>query len=147
MPSRRSTSDPAFQRGADALDLPFERSPARLEDPAPDLFAKRFEIGGGRGPKIDQKVTMHGRHLGAPKTQAPTPCLVDQFPCLQPWRILERRAAGLLADRLRGFARASDPLHLGFDRLGLAGAALKYGAGEHDVIRRQAMAVRKSHLR
>ena len=40
-------------------------TPLVSKNPTLDLFAKRFEIGGGRRPKIDQKVAMHGRHLGA----------------------------------------------------------------------------------
>ena len=62
--------------GADALDFPFERNSARLIDPAPDLLAKRFEIGSGRRAKIDEEVAMHGRHLGAAEDASPgtLPC-------------------------------------------------------------------------
>src|ERR1700722_3673246 len=95
---------------ADALDFPLERNAARLENPAPDLLAERFEIGGGRVPKIGQKITVHRRHLSAADLQTPASGLVDQFPGLQSRRILECRAAGLLADRLRGLARPGGAL-------------------------------------
>ncbi len=49
----------------DAPDLPIERNAARLKNPAPNLLAERLEIGGGRGPEIDEKVAVHGRHLSA----------------------------------------------------------------------------------
>src|SRR5271169_2759360 len=104
--SRAERSGPCGD--ADALDLPFKRNPARLQHPAPDLLAERFEIGGGRLAAIDEKIAVHGRNLGVAEAQAAAARLVDQLPGLQSRRVLERRAAGLLADRLRGFAGAGD---------------------------------------
>ena len=58
-----------------------------------------------------------------PTRQAAAAGGVDQLPGLAARRVLEGRAAGALADRLRGLARRGDPLHLGLDRVAVAGAA------------------------
>jgi hypothetical protein len=131
---------------ADPLDLPFEHNAARLEHAASDLLAERFEIGGGRLAAIDEKVAVHGRNLGVAEAQAAAARLVDQLPGLHFRRVLERRAAGLLADRLRGFAGAGDALHLGFDRGRLARAALKHRGGEDDVLGRRTVTIGKAHV-
>src|SRR3546814_6890670 len=66
---------------------------------------------------------------------------VDELPGLVPDGVFEGRAAGLRAQRLRGFAARRDAVHFGLDRLGFAGAAAEGGAGHHRAFGQFAMAI------
>ena len=58
--------------------------------------------------------------LRAAEREAPAARLVDKFPGLPAIGVLERAAAGLAAQRLAGFARGGDAVHLGLNGGGFA---------------------------
>src|SRR5229473_2466706 len=58
----------------------------------------------GRVTRVDQEIAVHFRYLGAADAQAPATRGVDQLPGAVTGRVLECRAAGFFADRLRGLA-------------------------------------------
>src|SRR5260370_1216094 len=76
----------------------------------------------------------------APARAAP-PGLVDQLPGRVARRVLEGRAAGLLADRLGGLAPCGDLGHAGGDGGGIVGTALEYRLDPDDVAWRIAMPI------
>ncbi len=91
---------------------------------------------------------MHGReHRLAVKLAAPAG-LVDQLPGGVAGRVLEGRAASLLADRLGAFPARGDRLHPGFDLGRIAGRAAIEGAGEDQLAggRRSGLAVGEAHV-
>ena len=93
--------------------------PARAAaPPRPDSSMSRR----ARPAEIEQEVAMLLRDLRLADRQAPAAGRVDQLPGLGPRRILEGRAAGPRAQRLRGLARGGDAVHLRLDRVGIAGA-------------------------
>ena len=59
---------------------------------------------------------------------------IDQLPGLVPGRVLEGRAAGAALHRLRRSRACGDLVHLGRDRRGIAGRALKQRLGEDDIV-------------
>src|SRR5262249_11917220 len=103
-------------RDADALDLPFEISAGMRLHPCTDCLAQRLDVGRTRAAEIDEEVAMHLGDLRVADPQAAAAGRVDELPGFLARRILERRAAGATLDRLRGFARLGDPIHLGCDR-------------------------------
>src|SRR3954465_14276904 len=60
---------------------------------------------------IDEEIAVHFRDLRPSHAQAAAAGGVDQFPGAVAGRILEGRAAGLFADRLRGFAMVLHLVH------------------------------------
>src|SRR5437764_15353359 len=65
---------------------------------------------------IDEEIAVHFRDLRAADAQTSTAGGVDQLPRAMAWRVLEGRAAGLFADRLRSLAVALHLLHPLADR-------------------------------
>ena len=63
--------------------------------PGADLFAQRFDVGGGGVAGVDQEVAVLLGDLGGAVHQAAAAGFVDQLPGLVAGRILEGRAAGL----------------------------------------------------
>ena len=72
-------------------------------------------------PRLMRKLQCISDTCASPMHEPAAAGLVDQLPGLAAGRILEGRAAGLLADRLRGLARRGDAVHLGLDRRGSPG--------------------------
>jgi hypothetical protein len=48
---------------SDPLDLPFEIDAGMLLDAPAHRLAQRFDIGGGGAAEIDEKISVHLRHL------------------------------------------------------------------------------------
>src|SRR4029077_11909487 len=81
---------------------------------------------------IDQEIAMHFRYLRAADAKTAAAVGVDQLPGAVAGRVLEGRAAGLFADRLRRLAMG---LHLGHaraDRFRRCDAPLKSRRGKDD---------------
>ena len=76
---------------------------------------------------------MHLGDLRAADAEPATACFVDEAPGAGPRRVLERRAAGALLDRLVALAVVGDLLHLADDLGGIAGRALEQRLGEDPV--------------
>src|SRR5947209_11512487 len=81
-PASRKGGDRPLSDAADPPDLPFEPDPARLEDPAADLFAQLLDVGRASMAAVDEKIAMHGRDLRVANDQAATARGVDQLPGL-----------------------------------------------------------------
>ena len=60
---------------------------------------------------VDEEIAVHFRHLRAADAQAAAAGGIDQFPGAVAGRVLEGRAAGLFADRLRGLAMGLHLVH------------------------------------
>ena len=86
----------------------------------------------GRVTGVDQEIAVHFRHLRAADAQAAAAGGVDQLPGAVAGRILEGRAAGLFADRLRGFAVVLHLVHPRPDRVRRGDGAAKARRGEND---------------
>src|SRR3954468_13474932 len=99
--------------------------------------------GGAAG--VDQKIAMYLRDLGAANAQAAATGGIDQFPGAVAGRILEGRAAGLFADRLRGFAVVLHLVHPRADRLWRTDPPAKARRGENDRRVDAAVAVDELH--
>src|SRR5690242_14459123 len=113
-PSGRRREDPCSWL-ADPLDFPFEANVGfRLHAP-PYFLAQRLDVGARRATEIEQEVAMLFRDLGVAHREATAARRVDQRPGLVARRILESRAAGSAAQRLRFLAGASDGVHLRAD--------------------------------
>ena len=80
-----------------------------------------------RRAAVDEEVAVHLGDLRVADREAAAAGRVDELPRLAAGRVLEGRAAGPLADRLRGLARFRDAVHLGEDLGLIAGAALEQG--------------------
>ena len=89
---------------------------------------------------------MHLGDLGAADAQAAAAGLVDQLPGAVAGRVLERRAAGALADRLVLLAIVGDLVHLLEDRGRIAGRALVERLREDPVGRHVAVAIGEAHV-
>src|SRR3954468_5653108 len=81
---------------------------------------------------VDQEIAVHFRDLRAADAKTPAAGGIDQFPGAFAGRILEGRAAGLFADRLRGLAMGLYFAHARTDRLGRADVPAKTCRGEND---------------
>ena len=90
------------------LDFPFEADVGFRLDPAPDFLAQRLDLGACRATEIEQEIAMLFRDLGIAHRQAAAARRVDQRPGLVARRVLEGRAAGAAAQRLRFLAGAGD---------------------------------------
>src|SRR5262245_38492634 len=91
-------------RLADALDLPVEVDAELCADIRTDRLAQSLQVGGGRLAGVDQEIRVQRReHRAAERLAAPAR-RVHQPPRGIAGRVLEGRAAGLLADRLAGLA-------------------------------------------
>src|SRR5450631_4114887 len=86
--------------------------------------------GGAAG--IDQEVAVQLRDLRAADPQSAAAGGIDQLPGAFARRILEGRAAGLFANRLRGFAVVLHLVHARADRLGRGHQAAKARGGKDD---------------
>src|SRR5947209_12582589 len=85
-------------------------------------------------------------NLGVTDLEAAAAGLVDQLPSLARRRILERRAASAALDRLRGFARFGNAIHLRGNRGAVTGSALEHSCRENDLVRHAAVAVAELHV-
>src|SRR3954452_2115339 len=81
------------------------------------------------------------RDLGVPHAEAAAACGIDQRPGLVAGRVLEGRAAGAAAERLRFLAGAGDGVHLRADRLKVAGRAPEHGFDDDRALRHFAVAI------
>ena len=73
------------------------------------LLAERLDVGGRRAaPRLMRKLQCISETCASPTREAAAAGGVDELPGLAAGRVLEGRAAGLLADRLRGLARLGD---------------------------------------
>src|SRR5215213_1234076 len=70
----------------------------------PNGLPKSFDVVAAGIARVDQEIAVHFGDLSAANPQAPASRGVDQLPGALARRVLERRAAGLFANRLRGFA-------------------------------------------
>src|SRR5205814_8323300 len=132
-------SPPKGKGEPDPLDFPFEVDVGFRLDPAPDLLAQRLDLRACRAAEIQKEITMLFRDLGVADRETTAACRVDQGPGFVPRRVLEGRAAGATPERLRFLAGASDRVHLGADRVWVAGRAAEHsfdddGAGGHGAV-------------
>ena len=86
---------------ADPLDFPFEADVGFRLHAAADFLAQRLDVGARRATEIEQEIAMLFRDLGVAHRQAAAAGRVDQRPRLVAGRVLEGRAAGAAAQRLR----------------------------------------------
>src|SRR6202012_2809475 len=132
---------------ADPFDFPLEFDAACLIYAAAHLLAEIFDVGGARIAAIDQEIAMHLRHLRVADDKPAAAGAIDKLPGLMAGRILEGRAAGFFADRLRRLARRGDALHLGEDGGGRTSAALEQRLRKDHLLGRIRMAIAVAHLR
>src|SRR5262249_19779505 len=97
------------------LDLPFELDAGTFTHASADGLTQPLDLGGGGAAQIDQEIAVHLRHLRVAQLETAAVGRVDQLPGLVAGRILEGRAAGSALDRLGGFSRHRDLVHLGGD--------------------------------
>ena len=109
-----------------ALDFPFELDAAmRLHAPAaPPRPAPRCRRR-SPSPRLSRKLQCFSDTWASPTASPRQPACVDQLPGLGARRVLEGRAAGLGAQRLRRLALGGDAVHLGLDR----GRLARHGRG------------------
>src|SRR5580700_6465050 len=101
---------------ADALDLPLQLDAELGANIGADGLAQFLEVGGGRFPVVDQEIrVLLGETRRPVRLAAPAGC-VDQPPGAVALRVLERRAARLLANGLGGLPPSGDLVHAGPDR-------------------------------
>ena len=74
-------------------------------------------------PRLSRKLQCFSETWASPMRQSAAARRVDQRPGLVARRVLEGRAAGAAAQRLRFLARAAMRVHLRADRVGIAGRA------------------------
>src|SRR5689334_2764449 len=130
-------------RFADPLDLPLEYNARVFAHTAADFLAEIFDIGRGGVAAVDQEIAVHLRHLRAADDEATAARSIDDFPRAVAGRILERRAAGLLADRLRGFAVRGYFGHARGDRIFRFRRAAIESRREDVIGRHRALAIRE----
>src|SRR5205085_1946644 len=99
----------------EALDFPFELDAGIFEHFAANLLTEIFEVVAGRLPHVDHEVAVKRRHLRAAYDEPAASRFVNQLPGRMSVGILERRAAGLLADRLNRLAVIAHRIHIGTD--------------------------------
>src|SRR6185369_2304714 len=95
---------------------------------------------------VDEEIAVHFRYLRAADTQAAAAGGVDQFPGAVAGWILEGRAVGLFADRLRGFAMVLHLVHPRADRLWRGDPPTKARRGKNDRWIDAAVAVDEFHV-
>src|SRR6266481_3058073 len=101
----------------------------------------------GRVTGVDQEIAVHLRYLRAADAQAPATGGVDQLPgALIRW-ILECRAAGLFADRLRGFTVVLYLVHPRPNLIRGCDASTKARRGKNDGSVDAAVAIGEFHIR
>src|SRR5258708_27587569 len=119
-----------------AVDPPLGRHPRLGQDIGTYGLAQGFEIGGGGLARIDHEIGVQRRHHGPAQLAATPAGLVHQPPGREAGRVLERRAAGLLPDRLGGFTAAGYFSDARADRRRLIGLTGEAGRGPHEPRRR-----------
>ena len=108
----------------------------RTSSPSASISARR------RAAEVEQEVAMLLRDLRVADRAGPRqPAASISCQALVPGRVLEGRAAGAAAQRLRGLALGGDPVHLGADRGGLAGHALEQGLDDDRALGHFAVAI------
>src|SRR5260370_40948442 len=100
----------------------------------------------GGGSCSDQEVAVHFRDLRGAAAQTSAAGGVDQLPRAMARRVLEGRAAGLFADRLRALAVALHLLHPLADRFGRGRCPPKARGGEDDGSVDTAVAIDELHV-
>ena len=113
---------------------------------AAHFLAEALDVGSAGVAAIDQEVAVQLGDLRVADHEAAAAGGIDQLPGLVPRRVLEGRAAGAALHRLRGLALAGDLVHLGGDRRGVAGRALKQRRGEDHVLGHAAMPIGEMHV-
>src|SRR5260370_1065724 len=101
----------------------------------------------GRVTGVDQEIAVHLRYLRAADAQAPAARGVDQLPGALTRRIFERRATGLFADRLRGFAVVLHLVHSHPNLIRRGDAPTKARRGKNDGSVDAAVAIDEFHIR
>ena len=86
---------------ADPLDFPLEVMLTCRFHPAPDFLAQRLDVGAGRATEVEQEIAMLFADLRAADRKPAAARRIDQPPGLVAGRVLEGRAAGAAAQRLR----------------------------------------------
>jgi hypothetical protein len=86
------------------LDFPFQPDAGILQHPRAHGFTQVFELIARSRAGVDHEIAVHRRHLRPAHGQAAAARLIDHLPGRMAFRVLEGRAAGLLADRLNRFA-------------------------------------------
>jgi len=81
----------------------------------PDFLAQRLDLRAGGVAGVDQEIGVLLTHLCAAQGQPTAAGAIDQFPGLVANWVLERRTAGLAAQRLARLAAGGDSVHLGLD--------------------------------
>ncbi len=94
-----------------AADFPLELDAVLVAHLLADHLAERFDREGIGLAEIEQEIGVQLANLRAAEGQAPAPGFVDQPPARIPLGVLEGRAAGLGAGRLRAFALLGDFAH------------------------------------
>src|SRR5439155_938173 len=112
---------------ADPLDFPFEADVGFRLDATADFLAQRLDLGACRATEVQEEVAMLFRDLRITHREAAAAGRVDECPGLVARRILEGRTAGAASERLRLLAGPGDRVHLGADRLRVAGRPAKHG--------------------
>src|SRR6185312_7913203 len=107
-------------------------------DVGADGLAQALEVGGGGLAGVDQEVGVQRREHRAAKRLAAPAGRVDQLPRRMARRVLEGRAAGLLADRLGLLAPRGDLVHALGDGGGVVWPALEEPAEENQGLGRRA---------
>src|SRR5690606_12684665 len=105
---------------ADPLDFPFESHALALAHPPAHFLAQSLDIRARRIAGVYQEVGVLRADLRAAQPEPAATGRIDQAPGLVAGRILEGRAAGLAAERLRLLAGVGDAVHLRADVLGIA---------------------------
>src|ERR1700730_12626194 len=100
----------------------------------------------GRTASVDQEIAVHFGHLRAADAQTSTTGGVDQLPGAVARWILEGRAAGLLTDRLRGFAVVLHRVHPRANRIRRGDQPAKARRGENDGSIDPAVAIDEFHV-
>src|SRR5215467_7852505 len=149
--SLRESLCQGFTRGvtklghAQAYDLPLERHAGFVAHACTHGLAQTLDVLGRGIAVIDEEVAVHVRDFGAADAQTAAAGLIDELPGAGARRVLERGAAGALADRLIGLAIFGHRLHLPQDGGRLGGTALEQRLGKYPVTRHAAVPVGELH--
>src|SRR5215210_3059806 len=118
-----------------------------LFHPRANGFTEGFYVVAGGATGVDEEIAVHFGHLRAPDPQAPASGGVDQLPGALTERILERRAAGLFTNRLRGFAVVLHLVHTLSDFRRRRDPPAKARRGENNRTVDATVAVSEFHIR
>src|SRR2546423_15169949 len=100
----------------------------------------------GSTTRVDQEIAVHFRHLRAADAQTAAARGLDQLPGAMVRRILEGRATGLFADRLRVFAVVLHLVHPRANHFRRGDGATKARGGKNDGSVDGAVAIDELHV-